>query len=169
VSDGGAVSDDDAGGDDNMGSSDGEDINPWRKIVAEVVIKTKRKYMSLLERYLQQDKLPLARARQKTYIRLHDYILDAFQKVYLQRLRFQRALRRDTINQKIQQTARRFRREEDFSFDDSVECALKQRRYLLSKVMDKTIQAMNDDLQSYAEGEEKEEAEMGDGDESSSD
>jgi hypothetical protein len=147
---------DDADG-DGAASADEDNSNPWRSIASGANEGTRKRCLKVLDGYLTKDKMVLSTARDKTYRKLHHYLLDAFQNVYLSKLRFQRALAKDATNRKILQTAKRLRDRDNFGFDESVKYAVKKRRFLISSEMDKCFLRGN-----LAEEEEEQEEEEDD-------
>jgi hypothetical protein len=99
--------------------------------------RAKKRWLKLLDGYLTKDKMVLSTAQDKAYRKLHSSLLDAFQNVYLSKLRFQRALAKDATTKTILQTAKRLRDRHGFGFDESVQNAVNKRRFLISSKMDK--------------------------------
>jgi hypothetical protein len=144
---------------DGASSADEDTINLWDSIASGGVNNvSKKRCLKVLDGYQTQDKMALSTAKAKTYKKLRHYLLDAFQNVYLRKLRFQHALAKDATK-KIMQTAKRLRDRDGFGFDESVQYAVKKRRFLILSEMDKCFLPRNLAEKEKEDGEKKDEEE----------
>jgi hypothetical protein len=121
--------------------SEGEDVeeedglDPWESIVLETYEIMQKRFDRRVKAHVD-DGESLKSAELSTASELRSDYERTLRDVYVRRLLLNRALQRDPVHEKLAETARRLRDEDQFDREESLKYAVRKRRHLLGKKLD---------------------------------
>ena len=118
-----------------MGSDEDEECeNPWEKLKEEALDALEPVYQKQVEPYLEEgvsEEVAEAQA-------VND-LLPAYRKelrsLYLHYLKWYRCLKQDPIHQQVVKTLRKFMDEDEMNYEEAVEAAVNERKFLLNSLL----------------------------------
>ena len=138
------------------------DMDPWdefRKRVKALKLKDFNHVMKTLRKAGNGKKLAQIRA----YNQMLPELQKALRQVYIDHLKWVHVLREDPIHKAILETRKKFQEEEDMDFNEAVEAAVNQRKYLLNRVF-QPMEEPDTDEEDMDEDDEEDEDESPDED-----
>ena len=143
------------------------DMDPWdefRKRVKALKLKDFNHVMKTLRKEGLGKKLAQIRA----YNEMLPELRKALRQVYIEHLKWVHVLREDPIHEAILETRKKFQEEEDMDFNEAVEAAVNQRKYLLNRVF-QPMEEPDTDEEDMDEDDEEDEDESPDEDDMDAD
>ena len=143
------------------------DMDPWdafRDRVKALKLKDFNHVMKTLRKAGNGKKLAQIRA----YNQMLPELQKALRQVYIDHLKWVHVLREDPIHKAILETRKKFQEEEDMDFNEAVEAAVNQRKYLLNRVF-QPMEEPDTDEEDMDEDDEEDEDESPDEDDMDAD
>jgi len=135
------------------------DMDPW-DVFRDRVKVLKLKDFKAAMKTLRKEGLGKKRAQIRTYNQMLPELQKALRQVYIDHLKWVHVLREDPLHKAILETRNRMMDEDDMDFNEAVEAAVNQRKYLLNRVFQSIEEPDTDD-----EDEEEDDTDEEDDDE----
>ena len=108
------------------------DMDPWDAFRDRVKTE-KLKDFKVVMKTLRKEGLGKKLAQIRAYNEMLPELRKALRQVYIDHLKWVHVLREDPIHKAILETRKKFQEEEDMDFNEAVEAAVNQRKYLLNR------------------------------------
>jgi len=109
------------------------DMDPWEVFRDSVKIKKLKNFKAAMKT-LRKEGLGKKLAQIRAFNQILPELRKALRQVYIDHLKWVHLLREDPIHKTILETRKKFQEEEDMDFNEAVEAAVNQRKYLLNRV-----------------------------------
>ena len=111
-----------------------EEIDPWATLIEDAKVIVRSKYEELLNVFQMngQDKNI---AKQKAFEKILPDFQKEFADVYMDNIRWIKALKKDAVHRKIMQTKEALINEDSFDPDEALSAAVDKRKFLLKKLL----------------------------------
>ena len=129
----------------NYDESEKEDNNPWKVILNEVYQKMDPMRDASIDKIMQEDEISNEEATKHVYDALVPAYTKELMKVYKKYLRLLKGFQRDSTHRKIWKTMKRLKEEEDYDEDESIDAAVKERKFLLQRMLTYAVVMDNSD------------------------
>ena len=129
------------------------DMDPWDVFRDRVKIE-KLKDFKVLMKTLRKEGLSKKRAQIRAYNEMMPELRKHLREVYIDHLKWVHVLREDPLHKAILETRNRLIDEDDMDFNEAVEAAVNQRKYLLNRVFQLIEEPDTDDEDMDEEDEE---------------
>ena len=120
------------------------DMDPW-DVFRDRVKTEKLKDFKVVMKTLRKEGLGKKLAQIRAYNEMLPELRKALRQVYIQHLKWVHVLREDPIHEAILETRKKFQEEEDMEFNEAVEAAVNQRKYLLNRAFQPMEEPDTDD------------------------
>ena len=132
------------------------DMDPW-DVFRDRVKTEKLKDFKVVMKTLRKEGLGKKLAQIRAYNEMLPELRKALRQVYIEHLKWVHVLREDPIHKAILETRKKFQEEEDMDFNEAVEAAVNQRKYLLNRVFQPMEEPDTDDEDMDEDDEENHE------------
>ncbi len=155
--------------DHSESSDDDDEVDPWEAIVDEVFDLHRAQMKRRVHEIQNEENISKEKAHKLMRKELSHELNQTFRDRYTMFLKRVQSLKRDTTYQKINDTAKRLRMEDDMDWEESIEEAVNKRKVLLAreltkwKLEDTSDSDSNDDDMEHGDdedGEEDDESDM---------
>ena len=120
------------------------DMDPW-DVFRDRVKTEKLKDFKVAMKTLRKEGLGKKLAQIRAYNEMLPELRKALRQVYIDHLKWVHVLREDPIHKAILETRKKFQEEEDMDFNEAVEAAVNQRKYLLNRAFQPMEESDTDD------------------------
>ena len=134
------------------------DMDPW-DVFRDRVKTLKLKDFKVVMKTLQKGGLSKKRAKVRAYNQMLSEFQKALRHVYIDHLKWVHVLREDPIHKAILETRNRMMDEEEMDYDEAVEAAVNQRKYLLNRVF-QPLEEPDTDEEDEEDDEDEDEDDM---------
>ena len=112
-----------------------EEIDPWATMIDDAKATVRTEY-DVFMKTLQMDGQEESAAKQKAFANVLPELQKEFADVYVDNLRWMKALKNDPVHRKIMETKETFANEDSFDSDEALSAAVDKRKFLLKKLLE---------------------------------
>jgi hypothetical protein len=112
-----------------------EEIDPWATIIDDAKATVRPEYDKLMKT-LQMDGQEESAAKQEAFENVLPELQKEFADVYVDNLRWMKALKNDPVHRKIMETKETFANEDSFDPDEALSAAIDKRKFLLKQLLE---------------------------------
>ena len=112
-----------------------EEIDPWATMIDDAKATVRPEYDEFMKT-LQMDGQEESEAKQKAFENVLPELQKEFAHVYVDNLRWMKALKNDPVHRKIMETKEIFANEDSFDSDEALSAAVDKRKFLLKQLLE---------------------------------
>jgi hypothetical protein len=113
-----------------------EEIDPWATMIDDAKATTVRPEYDEFMKTLQMDGREESAAKQEAFESVLPELQKEFADVYVDNLRWMKALKNDPVHRKIMETKETFVNEDSFDPDEALSAAVDKRKFLLKQLLE---------------------------------
>lgn len=121
--------------DDASDTESEEEDSVWTPIKEQAKARHRQGYEELVQGFLN-DGMGEKEAKELGFRRILPVLQKEARKVYLEKLKWMRELRKDPMHKKVMETKQSFTNIDNFDGDEAIEAAVQKRKFLLNKMFD---------------------------------